>query len=359
MLTVDLRAQRGDFSLDVAFSSPPGVGILALAGASGAGKSSVLRCIAGLTRPTSGRICLGDRVLFDSDAGIDVPPHQRRIGVVFQDARLFPHLSVGENLRFGVPPGRPGAVDFDEVVRVLGIRALLSRRPRALSGGEKQRVAIGRALLSDPELLLLDEPLASLDAARKAAVLPYLRALPGRFSVPLVTVTHNLDELLQLADAVVVLEQGRVAASGSVAASASALGMAPADETLLEGQVGLVGDEGLVLVVGSISLSLLPVPGVRPGDRLRVRVRSDEVVLATGVPTGLSIQNRIPAEILALSPARGGVRVQLALHDADGPQLSALVTRAACVALGLKPGGAVTALIKASAIRAPGVRPPR
>ncbi|MEI9891369.1 MAG: ATP-binding cassette domain-containing protein [Caulobacteraceae bacterium] len=176
MLKVELDTRLGDFHLDAAFEGS-GAGVTVLFGPSGSGKSSVLAAVAGARRPDSGRIALGDDVLFDSRAGVDLPMERRRIGWVFQDARLFPHLTVEGNLRFGLKRAPAGPIRLEEVVDILGVAALLHRRPRDLSGGERQRVGLGRALLSQPRLLLMDEPLASLDAARRAEILPFFETI--------------------------------------------------------------------------------------------------------------------------------------------------------------------------------------
>jgi molybdate transport system ATP-binding protein len=216
MIRLAARLQRGDFALDIDVALP-GSGVTALFGPSGAGKSTIIDIVAGLAKPQDGCIVVNDVVYFDSGAGIDLPPEQRRVGYVFQDARLFPHIDVAANLRYGEK--RRAAADrvatFDEVVELLGIVHLLSRRPATLSGGEKQRVAIGRALLSGPRLLLLDEPLASLDAARKAEILPYLQRLRSRFALPMLYVSHVWAEVELLADHVVRLEAGRVVEQGT------------------------------------------------------------------------------------------------------------------------------------------------
>ena len=209
MLDVDLVKQLGDFSVAARFSSGPG--ITALFGRSGAGKTSIVNMIAGLLRPERGHIRVADRTLFDADAGIDLPTRRRRVGCVFQDGLLFPHLSVRGNLDYGPRISRraTAAISFDQVVSLLGIDHLLTRRPATLSGGEKQRVAIGRALLAGPSLLLLDEPLASLDAARKAEILPYIERLRDEMKLPIIYVSHSLDEITRLADTVVIMAAAR------------------------------------------------------------------------------------------------------------------------------------------------------
>jgi molybdate transport system ATP-binding protein len=210
---VDVRVQKqqGGFFLDVAFAAEQ-AGVTALFGPSGAGKTSVVNMVAGLSRPDRGRITIGDRCCFDGEKGIHLPPEKRRIGYVFQEARLFPHLTVQSNLTFGMNRLKPSDrfVGVDPVVSLLGIESLLKRRPARLSGGEKQRVAIGRALLCSPQLLLMDEPLASLDQARKEELLPYIRTLSTRFRIPILYVSHQMAEIAVVADSLVRLENGRV-----------------------------------------------------------------------------------------------------------------------------------------------------
>ncbi len=209
-LAVDIALRRGEFSLEARFATHRRV--VALFGPSGAGKSTVVHAVAGLVRPDSGSIRIGGAVLFDSATGTDVPPHRRRLGYVFQDARLFPHLSVRSNLLYGhrLTPAAERTADPDAVIAMLGIGALLDRRPDTRSGGERQRVAIGRALLASPRILLMDEPLASLDAARKAEILPWLERLRDESTVPILYVSHSVEEVNRLAEEVVTMEAGRV-----------------------------------------------------------------------------------------------------------------------------------------------------
>jgi molybdate transport system ATP-binding protein len=207
MLDIQVIKQQGGFQLDVAFKTA-NTGITVLFGPSGAGKTSVINMVAGLTRPDRGRIVVQDRLLFDSKYGVDLPPEKRSIGYIFQDGRLFPHLTVQRNLTHGMKltPRSRRYVEFNQVVDLLGIAHLMNRRPAGLSGGEKQRVAIGRALLTSPRLLLMDEPLASLDLGRKSEVIPFIAKLPAAFSIPIIYVTHSAGEVMQLADLFVPVE---------------------------------------------------------------------------------------------------------------------------------------------------------
>jgi molybdate transport system ATP-binding protein len=214
-LEISVRRKQGIFCIDAAFKGAES-GVTALYGPSGAGKTSVVNMAAGLLRPDAGRIIVNGLCLFDSSLGIDLPPEKRRIGYVFQDGRLLPHLSVRSNLVYGMhrTPVQRRFIKFDQVVDLLGIGHLLHRRPAKLSGGEKQRVAIGRALLTSPAILLMDEPLASLDAARKSEVLPFIMRLSREFAVPILYVSHALDEILNLATQMVIMEEGRILAYG-------------------------------------------------------------------------------------------------------------------------------------------------
>lgn len=215
MLDIQLKRQQGQFVVDTRFQGPA-TGVTALYGPSGAGKTSIVNMVAGLLRPDAGRIVINDQCLFDSDEHIDLPPEKRRIGYVFQDGRLFPHLSVKANLTYGmrhIPVSRR-FVTVEQVVDLLDIENLLERRPAKLSGGEKQRVAIGRALLTSPALLLMDEPLASLDAGRKDEVLPFIINLSRSFKVPILYVSHDLGEICRLASYLVMVDGGRVMDAG-------------------------------------------------------------------------------------------------------------------------------------------------
>lgn len=218
-MEIGVQRKQGDFFISAFFQGAES-GVTALFGPSGAGKTSVVNMVAGLMRPDIGRIAINGRCLFDSARRIDLPPEKRGIGYVFQDGRLLPHLSVRANLVYGMrcTPANRRFVQLDQVVDLLGIGRLLKRRPAGLSGGEKQRVAIGRALLTSPDLLLMDEPLASLDSSRKAEVLPFIMRLGHEFAIPILYVSHAMDEILKLATRLVVMENGRVLACGDLAA---------------------------------------------------------------------------------------------------------------------------------------------
>jgi molybdate transport system ATP-binding protein len=217
MLDINVKRLQGVFRIHTSFVTH-GTGITALFGRSGAGKTSVINMVAGLVRPDEGRIVVNGRTYFDSEKGLNVPPEKRRFGYIFQDGRIFPHLSVKSNLTYGMKlvPRSERFVAFDQVVELLGIRHLLNRQPSKLSGGEKQRVAIGRALLTSPHLMLMDEPLASLDNDRKSEVLPFIATLPKEFSVPILYVSHSVDEIVNLADYLVIVDSGRAIAAGQV-----------------------------------------------------------------------------------------------------------------------------------------------
>jgi molybdate transport system ATP-binding protein len=359
MIAVDIRLARGDFRLDAAFRSEAAV--TALFGRSGAGKSSVIKAIGGLIRPAEGRIELGDTVLFDAAAGIDLPARARRIGHVFQDARLFPHMTVARNLAYGgrFSGRRPSAAEWDEVVRLLDIAPLLDRRPLSLSGGETQRVAIGRALLMSPRALMMDEPLASLDRPRKAEILPYLDRLTAEARVPIVYVSHVLEEVTRLAGAIVVLEAGRVVASGPVGEVVGRGDLAWAGDA---GEAGTVlvaeiayQDERWDLTGFTVAGQALLGPRVRgaPGARAHLLVRAHDVALATAPPSGLSIRNCLAGRVTRIADA-GGAEADVSV-DIGGAVLRARVTRMAVDELALEPGSPVHALVKCTAIgRSPG-----
>lgn len=348
-LTVDIRHRLGDFALDVQFDAPAGVTVLV--GRSGAGKTSVINAVAGLMRPDAGRVTLGDRVLMDRAAGICLPPHQRRIGYVFQEGRLFPHMTVRQNLTYGA---RFAArqVPMGPVVEMLGIGHLLDRRPRLLSGGEQSRVALGRALLSGPDLLLADEPLAALDAARKAEILPYFERLRDEMSLPVLYVTHAMSEVARLASHVVVIDGGRVRRQGTAAQVLGDPAGLPAGVravgAVLEATVAAHHADGLTeLAAGGVPL-FLPKVDAAVGSRLRVRIAAHDVILSAGQPVGLSALNVIAGTITAIRAGDGpGAIVTL---DTAAGRVLARVTRRSLTAMGLSIGATVHAVVKTVAI---------
>ncbi len=355
-LLVAFRHAYPGRAFDVSFEAPtPGATVLF--GPSGAGKSTIAAVAAGLLRPHWARVEVDRAVLADSRAGLFVPPERRRVGMVFQDARLFPHLSVAANLRYGLRRAAPGLIGWDEVIGLLGIGDLLTRRPACLSGGERQRVAIGRALLSQPRLLVMDEPLASLDTPRRAEILPYLARLRG-LNLPILYVTHALDEVARLADTLVLVEQGRAIAAGPVAQIAAradlAIRLRDNAGAVLECQVaGHLEARGLtrLALLGGGGLELLvPLRPLPAGAAVRVRVAADEVILATTAPREISVQNILPARVQALAAdqATGSVLVELRLGAAP---FLARVTPDAVARLGLAPGGAALALVKSVSIQ--------
>lgn len=354
MLSVRLRHDLGGFALDADFAAP--AGLTALFGASGSGKTTVVNAVAGLLRPRSGRITVGDSVLADSDRNIWLPPHRRAVGYVFQESRLFPHLSVRQNLLFGHWfTGRGQRAALADVVDLLGIAHLMERRPSALSGGEQQRVALGRALLSHPRLLLMDEPLAALDQARKDEILPYLERLRDHVGLPILYVSHSPAEVARLATTVVMLSHGRVVASGSVAQVLSDPFMAPMlglDQTgaVLTARVEAQEPDGLTRLATSAGALFLPQVAAAPGTVLRLRVLARDVMIATGALQDISALNVIPARIRDLTTTAGGVLVRL---DAADQIILAQVTARSAAALRLAPGMPVQAVLKAVSV-APG-----
>lgn len=280
MLDIQLARRQGRFQVNAAFQTR-NTGITALFGPSGAGKTSVINMVAGLSRPDKGRILVRDRVLFDSDHGINLPPEKRSIGYIFQDGRLFPHLTVRGNLTYGMKltPRSQRFIGIDQVVDLLGIEYLLDRRPARLSGGEKQRVGIGRALLTSPRLLLMDEPLASLDLARKSEVIPFIGKLPAAFSIPIIYVTHSVDEVLQLADDIVLMNYGKSVIAGSM----PEVIQRPEFQDVFGRQeafsvVSMVvkdhdASAGLTLLQGPAACLKLPLMNCVAGEPVRVRIR--------------------------------------------------------------------------------------
>jgi molybdate transport system ATP-binding protein len=356
VLDVDLTVRRGSFELTARFACPT-PGVIALFGPSGAGKSTLINAIAGLVRPARGHVRLNDRALFDAPSGIDLPAERRRVGYVFQDARLFPHLDVSGNLAYGAAraPGDEAYAGREEVIALLGLGALLRRRVHQLSGGERQRVALARALLAQPRLLLLDEPLAAVDVARREEVLPYLETLRDRFSIPMLYVSHQYEEVLRLASHVVLLADGRVLACGTPTELGSdarlrALVGSEAVGAVLD--VDVLGPDpgtGLVGVALGSQRLRLALPDARPGGRVRLHVLARDVILATSAPHGLSVRNALTGTLAELVDE--GPDSVLASVAVDGARLLARITRAAVRDLELAAGTPVWALVKAASLR--------
>jgi molybdate transport system ATP-binding protein len=352
-LSISIRHKVPDFALDIAFEAPtPGTTVLF--GRSGAGKSMIVSTVAGLIRAKQCRIRIDDVVLADTSSDSFVPPERRRIGLVFQDARLFPHMNVAANLRYGLRRAPQGAIRFDDVVELLEIAPLLAHRPHTLSGGEKSRVAIGRALLSQPHLLAMDEPLAALDAQHKAEILPYLGRLKQALRIPILYVTHSLDEVSRLADTLVLLRAGTVLAAG------------PLDQVLGRGDLPLAArDEAAVVLAARVvqhdtarqlteleaagRLLLVPLLRTTIGEAVRVRIPAREVILAAAAPEGISVHNIVGGTVgrITPDPSRYGAMVEVAL---EGAGLLARITPDAVARLGLTSGAPVLALVKSMAI---------
>jgi molybdate transport system ATP-binding protein len=349
-IEVDVTHQLGAFTLNVRFASEGR--LTALFGQSGSGKSSLVNVISGLIRPNRGRVVINGTVLVDTASGIFVPPWQRRIGYVFQEGRLFPHLTVRQNLTFGrrFRPAAEREVRLEAVVKLLGIGELLQRRPGALSGGEKQRVAIGRAFLSSPRLLLMDEPLAALDETRKAEIEPYIEMLRDEYDIPIVYVSHSLKEVSRLANAVVVLSDGRVVAMGDPADVLSRAELVPHDAVEEAGALiaaRIFGHDtkfNLTMLESTAGPMRVPRLDLPIGTSVRVRLRARDVMVATAAPVGLSALNVFPGYVLALRESGDDVEVDI---DCNGVRVAARLTRKSVNALGLAVAMPVYAIVKA------------
>jgi molybdate transport system ATP-binding protein len=351
-ISVAVTKTIGPFTLDAAFASDGHV--TALFGRSGAGKTSLVNIIAGLSSPDSGSVRVDGETLVDTAGGIFVPPYRRRVGYVFQDSRLFPHLSVRANLGYGERSASRSErwAKLEPIVDLLGIGALLDRRPASLSGGEKQRVAIGRALMASPRLLLMDEPLAAIDQPRRAEILPYLDRLRAEMRMPIVYVSHAIEEIARIADTIVVLDAGKVTRAGPVAEILAELDPASLDGgepgVILNGTVSAADSErGTATIAHRAGPLVVALPEAKIGASKRLRVHARDVALAIGEPGRISIRNRLPATILEMNHTNSGVDIRL---DLAGEPLLARLTADAVEDLGLAEGSKVTALIKAVAV---------
>ncbi|MDR2926019.1 MAG: molybdenum ABC transporter ATP-binding protein [Azoarcus sp.] len=343
------------FTLDAALSLPE-KGITALFGPSGSGKTTLLRCMAGLERSQAGFLSVAGEVWQDERRGIFLPVHKRPLGLVFQEASLFPHLSVQENLRYGMKRAGNGRGEgFEAMLDLLSIRALLKRAPDSLSGGERQRVAIARALLTRPRLLLMDEPLAALDMKRKLEILPYLEKLHDELSIPVIYISHSLDEVARLADHIALIENGRITVTGSLADILSRPGLAAAfaDEAgaILETTMAGREPDGLVRLAFSGGSLLIAGVGHEAGKRLRCRIHASDVSLALSAHADTSILNCLPATVVAIeeAPTPGHALAQLRLMDGE-TLLLARITERSRRALNITPGLKLIAQVKSVAI---------
>jgi len=351
MIDIELSQRLGDFRLEIAFRAE--APIVGLFGRSGSGKTSLVNALAGISHPERGRIIVNGATLFDSARGIDLPPERRRLGYVFQDDLLFPHLDVEANLLYGFrrAPRAERVIEPAHIIELLGLRGFLQRLPGALSGGEKQRVAIGRALLAQPRLLLMDEPLASLDVPRRDEVLRYIELLRDDLAIPIVYVSHSVAEITRLADTVVLLSEGRAIAVGNIDEVMSRLDLRPQTGRYEAGAVidtvVAAHDPAYELTTLHFDGGDLLVPSVEGlvGERVRVRIRARDVSLALARPSATSIVNVLEGEIAAFSAEDGPiVDVRLRVGEAS---LLARVTRRSRDQMALAQGQRVYALIKA------------
>lgn len=359
MIHARLQMSYGTFALD-AHLQLPGRGVSALFGHSGSGKTTCLRCLAGLEKATSAFVQVNGELWQDSATGFFLPPHKRSLGYVFQEASLFEHLSVRDNLQYGWRriPVSARKVELGQACELLGIEHLLQRRPGTLSGGERQRVGIARALLSSPGLLLMDEPLAALDSRRKAEILPYLERLHDELEIPVVYVSHSQDEVARLADHVVVLEQGRILASGPVGETLARLDLPLAQEdsagVVIKGQV-----DGYDAVYQLLTLRLpgsqdcLRVAHVESpqGSQLRVKIQARDVSLSLTADDQSTILNRLAVVVVELHPADNTAHVLVSLLAGEAV-IVARITRYSADQLGLRIGQRAWAQIKAVAVLA-------
>lgn len=352
-LSLDIALARKTFSLNVREDMAL-EGVTAVFGPSGSGKTTLLRAIAGLETGSAGRISFGETVWQDSAAGVFVPAHRRAVAYVFQDARLFSHLDVQGNLDFAAKraPKSGRSPDMDAAIAAFGIEGLLERRAVSLSGGESRRVALARAVLSCPDLMLLDEPLTGLDRAARRDILPFVKSLPEHSGCPVLYVSHDLEEVAALASGIVVMEAGRVLANGPVAEIGRSLDLGPLSEgagpaSLIEARVtGVDGDSGLMaLEAGGETLLLPSVPGAREGDRLRLFIDARDVAIAVGRPGPMSIRNVLPARVgrIVSSDTAPDALVDLMIGS---ELIRAQITRHALSELKLETGQQVFALMK-------------
>lgn len=361
-LSVDIKHRQGTFTLETAFNlSPSAVGIF---GPSGCGKTTLFRAISGLLKPDSGHIALGETVFFDASRRIFVPPHKRRIGLVFQDARLFPHWSVEANLRAGEFSARRIAdrpFSFADVISLLNVEPLLKRSVNALSGGEKQRIALGRALLTNPRLLLMDEPVSGLDAALKQEILPFLSLIHSQLNIPCILISHEMTEILQLTDYLLLLHKGSLLGQGHLLDLVRRGDLAPAlQQANLMNVMKVVvedchPDTGICRLIKGNSLSLIAdaLPGVAPGAVCSVGIPPNEMALSRSPVADISMCNQIPGEIESMLHFCGR---SLCLLRVESETLMVEITPDSARRLCLETGLRVWILFKSKAVRRIGYR---
>jgi len=349
-LRLRIKHQLSDFLLEAEIEVRQGITMLY--GASGSGKTSIIKFVAGLMTPDEGYIELNGVTLFDSKRGINIPAHRRHMGMIFQEARLFPHMDVRANLRFGRRhhAGRDAVVvDEERVIEMLGIGHLLARRPQTLSGGEQQRVAIGRALLSGPQMLLADEPLASLDQARKNEILPYFERCASELGMPMIYVSHDPVEVARLGTHIVALEQGRVRAQGDAVTilhdpDVNPMGVRAAGAVVMATLLSHEED-GVSLCQAGSNILYLPPLNAQPGASIRLRIPASDVILAKGArPHQISSLNILTGKVTGMRSGTGpGILVSL---ETGSGIILARVTRRAAGQMGLQVGDECHALIK-------------
>ena len=349
-LNLNIRKTLGDFTVEVKQSLPL-EGITALFGPSGAGKSSLLKLIAGFETPDIGHISLRDKTWFDSSDKINIPPYKRPVGYMFQNGRLFPHMSVRQNLEFAASRATK-KIPIDHVITAFDLTDLAAHSPVTLSGGERRRAALARTVLSAPDVLLLDEPLTGLDRARKREILPFIESLPQDFDIPCIYVTHDIEEVSRLADKVMVMSGGSVSAFGGATDILSHLDATPLQSdydisSLFEGQI-TEHDKGFCLMqvdIHGTKISLPQISGAAIGESIRLRIRASDVAIAAARPKGVSIRNVIQADISEIVADKHAAYAVVTLQF-KGAELRSRITRASCSDLSLKAGMSVYALIK-------------
>jgi molybdate transport system ATP-binding protein len=355
MIDINLKHHQGDFELNVdcAIDAP----LTGLFGPSGAGKSTLLSMIAGLTQPTDGRLTLDGEILFDRKRGIHVPLHRRRIGMVFQESRLFPHLHVMDNLRYGYRLLKPAErrIGFDQIVALLELRPLLTQKPHQLSGGEKQRIALGRALLTSPRLLLMDEPLASLDTRLKQQILPFLRLVRNELNIPMIYVSHSIDEILYLTSHIAMMNHGQLLAIGPfsevihqtpVLSFAQSLGL----ENVLHGPIQAhLPDEGYTVITLNGQLMHIPLIKAEIGAVASVSIPASNVALSTQRLQGITIQNQLAGLVQKIQSFSHKTLITIQLNNTT-VLITAEVTAKSVQDLRLSPGSQVYCLIKTQSI---------